>query len=118
MAGSMAVRDAVEKGSPTLKEPIMSVEVIMPEEYLGDVIGDLNGRRGSIDAYGSWPGGTQVITAKVPLAEMFGYATALRSMTPGQGIVYDGAFALRGGARRSLPRNWLLKMTGRPLVRR
>jgi elongation factor G len=84
IAGSMAARAAAEKGRPTLKEPIMNVEVVVPEDFLGDVIGDLNGRRGSITHMEVATGGTQVISAKVPLAEMFGYATTLRSMTQGR----------------------------------
>jgi len=84
IAGSMALREAVDKGKPTLKEPIMSVEVVVPEDYMGDVIGDLNGRRGSITHLEVATGGTQVIEAKVPLAEMFGYATTLRSMSQGR----------------------------------
>lgn len=84
IVGSMALRDAVEKGRPALKEPIMSVEVVVPEDYMGDVIGDLNGRRGSITHLEVATGGAQVIQAKVPLAEMFGYATTLRSMSQGR----------------------------------
>ena len=84
IAGSLAVREAVSKGKPTLKEPIMDVEVVVPEEYLGDVISDLNGRRGSITHMEVGQSGTQQINAKVPLAEMFGYATTLRSMSQGR----------------------------------
>jgi elongation factor G len=83
IAGSMAVKDAVSKASPTILEPMMQVEVTMPEEFMGDVIGDLNSRRGQIE--GMDPrGSTQVVRAAVPLAEMFGYATDLRSMTQGR----------------------------------
>ncbi len=83
IAGSMAVKDAVAKASPTILEPIMKVEVTMPEEFMGDVIGDLNSRRGLIE--GMDPRGTtQVVRSAVPLAEMFGYATDLRSMTQGR----------------------------------
>ncbi len=83
IAGSMAVKDAVSKASPTILEPMMRVEVTMPEEFMGDVIGDLNSRRGQIE--GMDPrGSTQVVRAAVPLAEMFGYATDLRSMTQGR----------------------------------
>ena len=84
IAGSMALREAAERGRPTLKEPIMSVEVLVPEDYMGDVIGDLNGRRGSISHLDVAAGGSQVIEAKVPLAEMFGYATTMRSMSQGR----------------------------------
>ena len=83
IAGSMAIKDAVKKGQPAILEPIMKVEVVTPEEYLGDVIGDLNSRRGQI--LGMEPrGNAQVVRAYVPLAEMFGYATDLRSKTQGR----------------------------------
>ena len=83
IAGSMAFKDAVAKASPVLLEPIMRVEVTMPEDFIGDVMGDLNSRRGQIE--GMEPrGSTQVVRAPVPLAEMFGYATDLRSMTQGR----------------------------------
>jgi len=83
IAGSMAFKEAFKRGNPVLLEPLMSVEVIVPEEYMGDVIGDLNGRRGRIE--GIEPkAGSQVISALVPLSEMFGYATNLRSKTQGR----------------------------------
>ena len=83
IAASMALKDAVEKASPAILEPMMEVEVTMPEEFMGDVIGDLNSRRGQIE--GMDPrGSTQVVRAAVPLAQMFGYATDLRSMTQGR----------------------------------
>ena len=83
IAASMAVKDAVEKASPAILEPMMRVEVTMPEQFMGDVIGDLNRRRGHVDGMDS-RGSTQVVRAFVPLAEMFGYATDLRSMTEGR----------------------------------
>ena len=83
IAGSMAVKDAVEKASPTVLEPTMRVEVTMPDEFMGDVIGDLNSRRGHIEGMDT-RGSTQVVRAFIPLAEMFGYATDLRSMTQGR----------------------------------
>ena len=83
IAGSMAVKDAVEKADPTVLEPMMRVEVTMPEQFMGDVIGDLNSRRGQVEGMVS-RGTTQVVRAFVPLAEMFGYATELRSMTQGR----------------------------------
>ena len=84
IAGSMAFRNGAEKANPVLLEPYVKVEVIVPEEYMGDVIGDLNSRRGRIE--GMEPrNGAQVINAMVPLAEMFGYATDLRSKTQGRG---------------------------------
>jgi elongation factor G len=84
IAGSMGFRAAAQKAGPKLKEPIMAVEIVTPEEFLGDCIGDLNSRRGRIEGMEPAAGGTQVIKAQVPLAEMFGYATAIRSMTQGR----------------------------------
>lgn len=84
IAGSMAFRATMQKANPTIKEPIMAVEILTPEQFLGDVIGDLNARRGRIEGIEPGPGGTQTIRAHVPLAEMFGYATALRSLTQGR----------------------------------
>lgn len=83
IAGSMAFREASRKASPALLEPIMSVEVVTPEDYMGDVIGDLNARRGKIQSMQK-RGSVQVVKALVPLSEMFGYATALRSRTQGR----------------------------------
>ena len=84
IAGSMAFKEACQKADPTLLEPIMKVCVIVPEEYMGDVIGDLNSRRGQIQGFEARPGAQQ-IDAFVPLTEMFGYATDLRSRTQGRG---------------------------------
>ncbi len=84
IAGSMAFKEAMRKADPTLLEPIMKVCVIVPDEYMGDVIGDLNSRRGQIQGY-EMRSGAQQIDAFVPLAEMFGYATDLRSRTQGRG---------------------------------
>ncbi len=84
VAGSMALRDAASKAAPCLMEPIMKVEVVMPEEYLGDVIGNINSRRGQIEGM-DIVAGSQVVRAMVPLSEMFGYATDLRSRTQGRG---------------------------------
>jgi elongation factor G len=83
IAGSLAIKDAVQKADPTILEPIMRVEVTMPEEFMGDVIGDLNKRRGHMEGMEN-RGGTQIVRAFVPLAEMFGYVTDLRSMTQGR----------------------------------
>ena len=83
IAGSMAFKDAVKKAKPVLLEPVMSVEIVTPEEYMGDVIGDLNSRRGRIQNV-ERRGNAQVIKAQAPLAEMFGYATDLRSKTQGR----------------------------------
>ena len=84
IAGSMAFKEAMQKASPVLLEPIMKVEVTMPEEYMGDVIGDLNSRRGRVEGMDDIGGG-KIVKAFVPLAEMFGYATDLRSRTQGRG---------------------------------
>jgi elongation factor G len=84
IAGSMAFKDAMAKSNPAILEPIMKVEVTMPEEYMGDVIGDLNSRRGRIEGMEDIGGG-KMVKAFVPLSEMFGYATDLRSSTQGRG---------------------------------
>jgi len=84
IAGSMAFKDAMAKAAPVLLEPIMKVEITMPEEYMGDVIGDVNSRRGRIEGMDDLGGG-KIVRAFVPLAEMFGYATDLRSKTQGRG---------------------------------
>ena len=85
IAGSMGVREAIRKAKPTLLEPMMKVEVTVPEEYMGDVIGDINSRRGRIEGM-DLISGAQIIRSYVPLAEMFGYATDLRSNTQGRGL--------------------------------
>ena len=84
IAGSMAMKEAMQKASPVLLEPIMKVEVTMPEEYMGDVIGSLNAKRGQIQSMDDLGGG-KIVRALVPLAEMFGYSTELRSSTQGRG---------------------------------
>ncbi|WP_311564955.1 elongation factor G [Peptoniphilus duerdenii] len=83
IAGSMALRDALAKGNPVLLEPMMKVEITTPEEYMGDVIGDINSRRGRMEGM-ELVNGAQIVTCYVPLAEMFGYATSLRSNTQGR----------------------------------
>ncbi len=85
IAASMAFKEGMKKADPVIKEPIMLVNVIMPDEYMGDVMGDLNSRRGMIQKMEARSGGVQQITAMVPLSEMFGYATELRSRTQGRG---------------------------------
>ncbi|MEE1225291.1 MAG: elongation factor G [Clostridia bacterium] len=85
IAASMAFKEGMKKADPVIKEPIMLVNVIMPDEYMGDVMGDLNSRRGMIQKMEARSGGIQQITAMVPLSEMFGYATELRSRTQGRG---------------------------------
>jgi elongation factor G len=99
IAGSMAMKNAVAKASPVLLEPMMKVEVEVPENFLGDVMGDLNSRRGQIEGMGSEDGISKV-TAKVPLAEMFGYATDIRSKTQGRGI-----FSMEFSHYDEVPRN-------------
>ncbi len=85
IAGSMAFKEGLKKAKSYIKEPVMAVEVVVPDDYLGDVIGDLNGRRGSVGGMEPGAGGVQVVKATVPLSEMFGYATTLRSRTQGRG---------------------------------
>lgn len=99
IAGSMAMKEAVMKASPVLLEPIMKVEVEVPEDFLGDVMGDLNSRRGQIEGMGS-EAGVAKVTADVPLAEMFGYATDIRSKTQGRGI-----FSMEFSRYGEVPRN-------------
>ena len=86
IAGSMAFKAAIAKADPVLLEPIMKVDVTVPEDYMGDVIGDLNSRRGRVEGMENLAGGTAMIHAMVPLSEMFGYSTALRSRTQGRGV--------------------------------
>ena len=84
-AGAQALRDGVLRGAPVLLEPVMRVEVVAPQEYTGDVIGDLSARSGTVTGIEPHSSGAQGITAHVPLAKMFGYATSLRSATQGRG---------------------------------
>jgi len=86
MAAILGFKEGMEAGGPVLLEPIMKVEVVMPEEYLGEVLGQLNARRGEIQGLESHPGNAQAVRALVPMAEMFGYATSLRSATQGRGV--------------------------------
>ena len=86
IAGAMAFRQGAVRAQPVLLEPIMKVEVVVPEEYMGDILGELSSRRASIGGMDARPGGAQSIIANAPLAEMFGYATALRSRTQGRGV--------------------------------
>jgi elongation factor G len=97
IAGSMAIKDAAKKAKAVLLEPIMAVEVVVPEEYMGDVIGDLNSRRGRIEGM-ELRGTTQIIKSMVPLSEMFGYATELRSRTQGR-----GSFTMHFGKYEEVP---------------
>jgi elongation factor G len=106
IAGSMAIKDALRKADPYLLEPIMKVDVVMPEEYLGDVMGDLSARRGHILGM-EGKGTSQAVMADVPLAEMFGYATQLRSMTSGR-----ATYSMEIGHYAELPGN-LAEAVGR-----
>jgi elongation factor G len=85
MAGAIATRDAMREAEPIILEPIMDIEVVVPEEYMGDVIADLTSRRGKIGGMFR-RSDAQVIAARVPLSEMFGYSTALRSLTQGRAV--------------------------------
>ena len=117
MAGSMALREAIERGAPTLKEPVMGVEVVVPEEFVGDIISDINSRRGSITHMELSSGGTHVVEADVPLAEMFGYATTLRSMSQGRAS-YTMEPSRYDEVPFQLAEQLVVKMTGRPLAKR
>jgi elongation factor G len=99
IAGSMAFKDGVKKCNPVLLEPMMKVEVEIPEDFLGSIIGDLSSRRGQVEGQ-SVDGGQSKVQSKVPLAEMFGYATQLRSMTQGRGI-----FSMEFSHYEEVPRN-------------
>ncbi|MGG6240661.1 elongation factor G [Nodosilinea sp. AN01ver1] len=110
IAGSMAMKEAVLKASPVLLEPIMKVEVEVPEDFLGDVMGDLNSRRGQIEGMGTEVGVAKV-TAHVPLAEMFGYATDIRSKTQGRGI-FSMEFSHYGEVPRNVAEAIISKNTG------
>jgi len=105
IAGSMAIKEALKKADPVLLEPIMKVDIIVPEDYMGDVMGDINSRRGKIEGMQSRQG-AQMITARVPLAEMFGYATALRSRTQGRGL-----FSMEISHFEAVPKSIQDKMT-------
>ena len=106
IAGSMAFKEAMAKADPVLIEPIMKVVVITPDDYMGDVIGDLNSRRGRIDSMEATSGGQQ-ITAQVPLSEMFGYATDLRSRTQGRGV-----YSMEPGIFQEVPKSVMEKIVG------
>lgn len=106
IAGSMAFKDGMAKADPTLVEPIMRVEVTVPEDYMGDVIGDLNSRRGRIEGMEA-RAGAQVIRSFVPLSEMFGYATTLRSRTQGRGV-----YSMQFDHYEEVPKNIAESITG------
>jgi elongation factor G len=107
VAGSMGFKNALQQAQPVLLEPVMAVQVLVPEDYMGDVIGDLNSRRGNISGM-EQRNGLQVIDAKVPLAEMFGYATDLRSLTQGRGN-YTMQFSHYGEVPKNLAEKIIAK---------
>ncbi len=111
IAGSMAFKEAARKASPVLLEPVMSVEVVVPEDFMGVIIGDLNSRRGRIEGI-EHRAGSQVIKAMVPLAEMFGYATNMRSNTQGR-ATYSMHFSRYEEAPRSVAEEIVAKVQGK-----
>ena len=110
MAGSMAFRQGFMKADPVLLEPIMKVEVETPEDYMGDIMGDLNRRRGMVQGMDDLPGGTKAIRAEVPLSEMFGYATSMRSMSQGR-ATYSMEFAKYAETPRNVAEGIIAKFT-------
>jgi len=116
MAASMTFKAACRKAQPVIKEPIMAIEVTTPDQFLGSVVGDLNSRRGMIEGQEQSFGGTVIIKAKVPLAEMFGYVTSLRSMTQGR-----ASSTMEPSHYAEVPRNvseeLIAKGQGKPVVR-
>jgi elongation factor G len=106
IAGSMAFKDGMRKADPALLEPIMKIEVTVPEDYMGDVLGDINSRRGRIEGMEA-RSGAQVIRGFVPLSEMFGYATDLRSKTQGRGV-----YAMEMDHFEEVPKNIVEKVVG------
>jgi elongation factor G len=114
IAGSIAFKEAARKAGPVLLEPIMAVEVVTPEEYLGDVLGDLNARRGKIEGMNPRKD-AQVVNAMVPLSEMFGYATILRSMTQGRAL-YTMQFSHYEQVPKSISDQIIEKVRGKEAV--
>jgi elongation factor G len=112
IAGSMAFKEANRKAGPIIKEPVMAVEVVTPEQFLGDVIGDLNARRGHVLGMEPEAGGSEKVRANVPLAEMFGYATDLRSRTQGR-ATYTMEFAHYAQVPKSIEEEIIEKNTGK-----
>jgi len=115
IAGSMAFKEAARKASPVLLEPMMSVEVVVPEEYMGDIIGDLNSRRGRVEGM-EHRAGSQVIRSHVPLSEMFGYATDMRSRTQGR-ATYSMHFARYEEVPRSVAEEIIARVQGKTVNR-
>jgi len=110
IAGSMAFKEAAQKANPKLLEPIMDVEVVVPEEYMGDVIGDLSSRRGRIGGMFQ-RSDARVVAASVPLAEMFGYSTRLRSITQGR-AVYSMQFSRYDEMPQAMAEQIITKVKG------
>jgi elongation factor G len=110
IASSMAFKEGCRKAGVVLLEPVMNVEVVLPEEYMGDVIGDLSGRRGRISAMETRPG-LSVIQSAVPLAELFGYATDLRSRTQGRGN-FTMHFAQYEDVPKAIAEDVIARVTG------
>lgn len=115
IAGSMAIKEAMEQGGCYLKEPVMAVEVVVPEDNLGDVIGDLNARRGEISGMESLAAGARLVKGFVPLSEMFGYSTVLRSRTQGRGT-YSMEFARYDGVPKSIQDEIIARVSGKVIV--
>ena len=115
IAGSMAFKEAARRASPVLLEPVMSVEVVVPEEYMGDIIGDLNSRRGRIEGM-EHRAGSQVIKSHVPLAEMFGYATDMRSRTQGR-ATFSMHFKRYEEAPRAVAEEIIARVQGKAVSR-
>jgi len=115
IAGSMAFKEAARRASPVLLEPVMSVEVVVPEEYMGDIIGDLNSRRGRVEGM-EHRAGSQVIKSHVPLAEMFGYATDMRSRTQGR-ATFSMHFKRYEEAPRSVAEEIIARVQGKAVSR-
>jgi elongation factor G len=111
IAGSMAFKEAAKKASPVLLEPVMSVEVVVPEDFMGVIVGDLNSRRGRIEGM-EHRAGSQVIRAMVPLSEMFGYATNMRSSTQGR-ATFSMHFARYEEAPRSVAEEIIARVQGK-----
>jgi elongation factor G len=112
IAGSMALKDGLRSNECYLREPMMKVEIVVPEDYLGDVIGDLNSRRGKVDGMDPGPGGTQIVSSLVPLSEMFGYSTALRSRTQGRGS-YSMEFSQYEEVPKAIQEGIVSRLAGR-----
>jgi elongation factor G len=115
IAGSMAFKEAARKASPVLLEPVMSVEVVVPDEFMGDIIGDLNSRRGRVEGV-EHRAGSQVIKAYVPLSEMFGYATDMRSRTQGR-ATFSMHFSRYEQAPQSVAEEIVARVQGKTVSR-